>query len=386
MRVCGIIAEYDPFHLGHHHQLSEAKRISGADYVVCVISTAFTQRGLPALFSTHDRARMALLSGADLVLSMPVDYSCAQATRFAMGGVGILDALGAVTHISFGIEEAVLPLLPQAAELIHRPTESFQAALDGALSRGESLARAHGQALASSLGKENGKVFDRPNFNLGISYLRTIAALRSDMEVVPVVRRGDYHDTRIKAFPSATAVRAAVLRGDWPGVSAGLPPESFRLVEAALLSQKIHLPGALDNVLLSRLLGRRDLSGIDEISEGLDRRILKFTAQAQSRRHLIELVKTKRYPYARISRALTCSLLGITQQALLPPEYARVLGMRKNTAPLLELIGQSRFPLVTRPAKSDHPGIIRDMRAEQLWYIGAKRPAADAWHQKMIII
>lgn len=50
MRVCGIIAEYDPFHKGHLFQLSEAKKRSEADYMVCVISTAFTQRGLPALF------------------------------------------------------------------------------------------------------------------------------------------------------------------------------------------------------------------------------------------------------------------------------------------------------------------------------------------------
>ena len=40
MRVCGIIAEYDPFHKGHLFQLSEAKKRSEADYMVCVISTA----------------------------------------------------------------------------------------------------------------------------------------------------------------------------------------------------------------------------------------------------------------------------------------------------------------------------------------------------------
>ena len=386
MRICGIIAEYDPFHQGHCFQLHEARRLAKADYVVCVISTAFSQRGLPALFSTHTRAEMALRCGADLVLGLPVDYSCAQANRFALGGIGILHALGVVNHLSFGIEKDVLPLLSQAAGLLSRPTEAFQKALDESLNRGESFARARGRALASSLDGGDGKIFDRPNFNLGICYLQSLKALDSEMSVLPVIRRGDYHDTRNSPYPSASAMRAAILRGDWAAVSGGLPPDSLLLVEAMAQARRLHLPEALDMVLLSRLLESPDLSGFDEISEGLDRRILKYARQAVSRKHLIRLVKTKRYPYARISRALTHCLLGIKKQALRPPGYARILGMRKEAAPLLEQIGQHGFPLITRPAKADHPGVARDMRAEELWYMGAGRPAAEAWQQKVISI
>lgn len=386
MRVCGIIAEYDPFHKGHLFQLTEAKRRSEADYMICVISTSFTQRGLPALFSTHDRALMALRSGADLVLGMPVDYSCAQANRFAMGGTGILNALGAVTHISFGVEESVLPHLPAAAALIQHPTDGFRQVLNDALDRGESLARAQGQALAASLSADAGKVLDKPNFNLAISYILALNALQCDIEPLPVIRRGDYHDTRLNPFPSATAVRGAILRGDWPSVQAALPPDSFSIVEENAMARSVHLPESLDRVLLSCLLSRQDFSHIDEITEGLDRRILKYAPQAASRRQLIDLVKTKRYPYARISRALTHCLLGIERKPLRPPEYARLLGMRKTASPLLERVGKSGFPLITRPAKENHPGIAQDMRAEELWYIGAKRPAASAWQKRMIIV
>ncbi|NLB37948.1 MAG: nucleotidyltransferase family protein, partial [Clostridiales bacterium] len=68
MRVCGVIAEYDPFHRGHRYHLETARALTGADYVVCVMGRAFSQRGAPMLFGTQDRARMALLGGADLVL------------------------------------------------------------------------------------------------------------------------------------------------------------------------------------------------------------------------------------------------------------------------------------------------------------------------------
>ncbi|MPN57027.1 hypothetical protein SDC9_204721 [bioreactor metagenome] len=97
-------------------------------------------------------------------------------------------------------------------------------------------------------------------------------------------------------------------------------------------------------------------------------------------------MKTKRYPYARISRALTHCLLDIRKKPLRPPDYARLLGMRKSAAPLLERAGQNGFPLITRPAKENHPGIAQDMRAEELWYIGAGLPAASAWQKRMIIV
>lgn len=73
--VCGVIAEYDPFHLGHAHHLTEARRQSGATCVISVMSMHFTQRGTPALLTPHSRARMALENGADIVLGLPVAFS-----------------------------------------------------------------------------------------------------------------------------------------------------------------------------------------------------------------------------------------------------------------------------------------------------------------------
>ena len=71
MRVCAVICEYNPFHLGHAYHLRAAREASGADYVLCLMSGALTQRGA---FARHDkwlRARAALENGADLVLELP---------------------------------------------------------------------------------------------------------------------------------------------------------------------------------------------------------------------------------------------------------------------------------------------------------------------------
>lgn len=72
MKTAGIIAEYNPFHTGHEYQINYIKEKLRTDYVVIAMSGDFVQRGTPALFSKYVRAEMALRSGADLVLELPV--------------------------------------------------------------------------------------------------------------------------------------------------------------------------------------------------------------------------------------------------------------------------------------------------------------------------
>ena len=91
MKTAGIIAEYNPFHTGHEYQINYIKEKLRIDYVVIAMSGDFVQRGTPALFSKYVRAEMALQSGADLVLELPVSISSASAELFARGGVQLLD-------------------------------------------------------------------------------------------------------------------------------------------------------------------------------------------------------------------------------------------------------------------------------------------------------
>lgn len=71
MKIAGIIAEYNPFHTGHAYHIQKTRELTGADYIIVVLSGDFVQRGAPALYSKHLRARMALLGGADLVFELP---------------------------------------------------------------------------------------------------------------------------------------------------------------------------------------------------------------------------------------------------------------------------------------------------------------------------
>ena len=79
MNITGIIAEYNPFHNGHAYQLELARKETGADYVIVVMSGNFVQRGAPAMLDKYTRTKMALLHGADLVIELPALWSSASA-------------------------------------------------------------------------------------------------------------------------------------------------------------------------------------------------------------------------------------------------------------------------------------------------------------------
>ena len=64
MKVCGIVVEYNPFHNGHLHHLQQARRQSGCDVVVAVMSPHFVQRGEPAICDKWARAKAALACGS----------------------------------------------------------------------------------------------------------------------------------------------------------------------------------------------------------------------------------------------------------------------------------------------------------------------------------
>ena len=73
MSVIGVVAEYNPFHYGHEHHLTETIRQLGTDCpVVCVMSGDFIQRGQAAVYSKFARAEAAISCGVDLVLELPL--------------------------------------------------------------------------------------------------------------------------------------------------------------------------------------------------------------------------------------------------------------------------------------------------------------------------
>ncbi len=393
MRVVGVIAEYNPFHLGHAHHLAQARRLAKADAVVVVMSSVFTQRGDAAILSPADRTRMALFSGADAVFALPAAWAVRDAEHFALGGVALLDRLGCDT-ISFGTEVADLSLLRKTAALLEQPDDAFrtdvQSRLDSGIPHPAALSAAMEAALPGC-----GTLLENPNSTLAICYLRAMLRLGSTMDVVPVQRVGGYHDSAIgSTLPSATALRGAILRGDWASVRRAMPEEAFTILRAAAEEGRIHRPDALDNALLYRLrtMTREAYAALPDVSEGIENRLAAAAETTRTREELLQTAKTRRYPYARLSRLATHALLGFTDDSLAaeqPPAAAWLLGFRRDAKELFKHFkSHGTLPILGKAADFDRgaPWIQAELRAYDIWSLGAGLPARLALTQGITVI
>ena len=147
MKVLGLIVEYNPFHNGHLYHLEESKRLTDADYTVCVMSGNFIQRGEPAIVNKWARTKMALMSGVDLVIELPVVYSMSSAEYFGYGAVKLLDSLGCIDYICFGSESGNIGDLEIIADVLIKEPEEFKGYLKESLNRGYSYPLSRQNAL-----------------------------------------------------------------------------------------------------------------------------------------------------------------------------------------------------------------------------------------------
>jgi len=390
MKICGVIAEYNPFHNGHKHQLSEAKRMSGCDYLIAVMGGAFSQRGEAMCLDKWTRARMALLNGADLVIELPALFAVRSADFFALGGVKILAGLGAQA-ISFGCETDDLSLLSCVLDALSDEDEETQAAVRTRLAQGQSHVRARGEAVSERLGLD-ASVLSQPNTALALEYMRVNRTLSHPMEVHIVRRTAGYHDQTVHALASASAIRSAMSRNETGLLRDSMPESAYALLKTSLPGHIADMT-RLDALLIDRLRSA-SLDSLPDTGEGLHNRVRKCAEECGCRETLLSALKCKRYTHARLSRLCAHALLGLTQEfaaAHPEPAYARVLGFRKEAAPLLTHLHQAPLPLITRASiLRDDPVFMLERRATDLQSLcfpdeNARRANRDLT-EKMIVI
>ena len=244
MNTIGIIAEYNPFHKGHAHQLQELRRAYPDATLLIVMSGDFVQRGTPAIFSKFHRAQWAVMGGADIVFELPSMFAVSSAEYFASGGVRLLHALGC-DAISFGASHTDVEELVSIAKVLDHPStqESLRIFLTQGYSYGTALRKAlqpFHPANASlytdeilgkhtsdsrlsatkqpssgnnSLEKSNhiSMLNTDPNIILGIEYIRALHRYHIELDIIPVKRTSSHHNPTLgDSFPSGTALRNAI--------------------------------------------------------------------------------------------------------------------------------------------------------------------------------
>ena len=366
MTAVGIIAEYNPFHLGHQYQLRALRYQLGEELgVVAVMSGNFVQRGDFALLPKHLRAEMALRCGVDLVLELPTVYAMAGAETFARGGVAILQAAGAVDYLAFGSECGDLPLLERVAACLD--SEGYRTLLRRFLDEGTPYAAARQAAVQSLLG-EAADCLSHPNNNLAVEYLRALRSLGAAMEPITVRRTGAAHDSGEDGeIVSASRIRSAVREGEDPG--RWLPEPAAGCLRAAQALELAPASAACGERAVLAVLRRMEPEAFrpfDSGGEGLYRRLYQASREAVSLEDLLERIKTKRYPTARLRRMILAAYLNLECPPDRPP-YLRVLGANSRGRELLRQMKQrASLPVLTKGAdvRKLGPEAERFFRAE----------------------
>ena len=360
MKICGIIAEYNPLHLGHVKQITYAKEKLGAENIVVIMSGNFTQRGEPAILNKYKRAREAILAGADLVIELPTVFATANAEIFAKGAVSILNALGSIDGICFGVESGTKEEYISLALALNNETKEFKKILKEKLDTGVSLAKAKFLTL-----KELGEDYDEtligsPNNILGIEYTKAIIALNSKMEIYPLLREGDHNEEKYKkGITSAKSIRNMVKEGKTKKIKSSVPEFVYKDLG--------DFPFSFDKFSMLKLLttSPEELKDVLDCTEGLENRIKALSKDNLSLDTLVEKVTTKRYSEARVRRIITANMLGIKKDLILKSLdsdlYAKVLAVSSDKKDLISYLSKnSSIPLVTR--KSEYLGLKKSAK------------------------
>lgn len=377
MRTVGIIAEYNPFHLGHGWQLEHARAEADADYAVIILSGDFVQRGEPAIIDKYCRTEMALHEGADLVLELPAAYATGSAETFAQGSVAMLNRLGCIDTLCFGSECGSLPSLLSYARLFEEEPEPYRSLLKEGLRSGLSFPAARSRAAEEHLSlterifpcsaedadlRRLSSILDKPNNLLGIEYCRAILRQHCDIRPLALQRQSaDYHDPSLAHhFASATAIRGALqdisVQHDMSiqhtlSSLQGIADEHERseLQEASVQHESPSLQNNSAQQILAQLssscadilcrecaahalltledfsdmiayrllsLSREDLAGMQDVGDELADRILRLRSSFSGIPDFAQQLKTRDITLTRVHRALIHILLGLNQAKL----------------------------------------------------------------------
>ena len=360
MKACGIIAEYNPFHKGHHYQIEQIRMQTDADVIIVAMSGNFVQRGEPAIENKWHRAKMALENGADLILELPTLSSTQATDWFAAGGVGILHA-AKCQEIAFGVEDTIIDY-----QIAFDEWNTLQRQIKEQVTKDEMKSLTYASRL-SLIAKENFgensplyRLMQQPNQQLGFAYVKEILSGNLPIKFLTIERMGNGHLDEVlleEQFASGTALRKQLLKDERDHQLYSQLPY---LEEVSSAEYRNHWKQYW--TLLKYQIVRssvEELRTIYQMDEGMEYRFKKFLPQAHSFYEFIQLLKNKRWTWARLQRLCLYVLLGITKkqvkkhfESIRKPNKVTVLGFNGRGREYLKTLREEETEFITNYADS----------------------------------
>lgn len=377
MRVAAVVAEYNPMHTGHIYHLEKTGEISGADFVMAIMSGNFTQRGEAAIYDKWMRARIAVSSGVDLVLELPFVFACNSAEYFASGAISILKGLGCVDILSFGSESGNIEDLERLGAFLSEEPRDYRDILQENLNTGLSFPAARERAVSHVLGKGAGKVLSSPNNILAVEYIKAARRQGFEVERMTVKRKGNYHCRDIGGeMASATAIRQKISEGKAQEIMTYLPLEGKELLKKTRI--KVANSEMFYSLIRSAILVQpsEQISKIFGISEGMENRIKREIRRHDTLSTFVDALVSKRYTRVGIQRLLVHILMNFQKQNLFAYRpYGRVLALNDKGGRILRLVKEKgELEVISNINKSPRPSLMKyDILASDVYNLALER-------------
>ena len=342
MKILAIICEFNPFHSGHEYLIEQAKRMSGCDAVLCIMSGNFTQRGEMCINGKYIRAKHAILGGADCVIQLPPPFAVAPAEIFASGAVKILSAIPDIKYLAFGCENADLDYYKNA-EISLNESANFKTLLQNGLNEGDSYVKSYSRAFSSCGGDV--RIVRQPNNVLGLEYVKSILKLNSKIKILPIQRiGGNFSDgTVYENYSSAFAIRNGLNNEK---VKKCVP--EFVLNDLPKQFETNEYENYLRYVLFNS--EKSELKRIYGCGEGLENKLKSLENMPFV--DIIRHTTSKRYSSSRIRRILCANALELyrddCEKYLSANLYIKPLAVKRLAADkILSALSKSKYPVVT---------------------------------------
>lgn len=339
MKTYGIIAEYNPFHLGHLYQLKKIREREKDARIIVLVSSCFTQRGDVSLMDKWKRTQILLDNGVDMVVEFPFGYASQGADIFAKGAIKIFSKLK-IDFLVFGTDVMSVENLTSIANLQLNSKEYNSLVLE-LLSTGVNYPTAMSNAVDKLLSLK----IDKANDLLGLSYVKEIIRQNVSIKPIAIKRTNDYHDlSDCCDIISGSAIRKLI-------------KENKSVKKYVVDDNSIYRYEEVNREKLYPLLkyqiinNSNCLDRFNTVDEGIDNRVKKMMLESDSWEELVFKIKTKRYTYNKINRMFVHILTNFTKEEnkRIDIDYIRVLGFSiKGQQYLNKIKKELDVPIITR--------------------------------------
>lgn len=359
MNIIGIIAEYNPIHLGHIYQINKIKEHFPDSIIIVITNSCFTERGEVSILNKWDKTKICLDNNIDIIIELPFAYATQSADVFAKGAIEILNKLK-INILAFGSESNDLTKLETIVDT-QLNNKNYNDKVKEYLKEGINYPTAMSKALNDLLNY----TITEPNDLLGISYIKEIKKNNYPITPFPIKRIGNYHEKEVNNnIISASLIRTLLKNNN--DITPFIPSNTINYLYKNISVETYF------HYLKYKIISTKDLSIYQTVEEGIENRIQKTIHNSNSWEELIKNIKTKRYTYNKINRMLLHILTSFTKEEAknIKIDYIRILGFNQQGKDYLNKIKKDiDVPYITSYKKNISKLLDLEQRITSIYYL-----------------